>query len=123
MAGISGPPIRFQPKAAETFALAVHELATNAIKYGALSKPTGRVEVSWRVDDASNPIQLIFDWVERGGPPVAPQARKGFGSELLERTLAFEFKGRTTLSFNPAGLQCRIAVPLNRQVVHTPALP
>jgi len=120
---ISGPPIRFQPKAAETFALAVHELATNAIKYGALSKPTGRVEVSWRVDDSSNPIQLIFDWVERGGPPVAPQARKGFGSELLERTLAFEFKGRTTLSFNPAGLQCRIAVPLNRQVVHTPALP
>ena len=113
------------PVAGEESALrrVFENLIANAIKYGALSKPTGRVDVSWRVDDSSNPIQLIFDWVERGGPPVAPQARKGFGSELLERTLAFEFKGRTTLSFNPAGLQCRIAVPLNRQVVHTPALP
>src|SRR5262249_49471717 len=107
---ISGPPVRFQPKAAETFALAIHELATNAIKYGALSQPAGRVDVSWRVDDAADPTQLVFEWREKGGPPVAPPRRKGFGNELLERTLAFELKGRTTLAYNSSGLQCTIAI-------------
>jgi two-component system, chemotaxis family, CheB/CheR fusion protein len=119
---VSGPPIRFHPKAAETFALAIHELATNAIKYGALSQPGGRLDVSWRVDDASDPTQLIFDWRERGGPPVTAPQRRGFGSELLERTLAFDLKGKTTLSFNGSGLHCTIIIPLNRRVVHTPAL-
>jgi len=119
---VSGPPVRFQPKAAETFALAIHELATNAIKYGALSQPKGKVDVSWRVDNAANPPQLVLDWRERGGPRVGPPQRKGFGTELLEKTLAFEFKGKTTLNYDPSGLQCTIAIPLNRQVVHTPAV-
>ena len=119
---ISGPPVRFQPKAAETFALAIHELATNAIKYGALSQPAGHVDVSWRVDDAADPTRIIFDWREKAGPRVKPPQRKGFGSELLERTLAFELKGKTTLTFNASGLQCTIAIPLNRRVVHTPAV-
>jgi two-component system CheB/CheR fusion protein len=119
---VSGPSVRLQPKAAETFALAVHELATNALKYGALNQPTGRIDVSWRLDDAADPTQLIFDWRERGGPPVTAPRRKGFGSEMLERTLAFEFKAKTTLIFNAQGLHCTIAVPLNRRVVHTPAL-
>jgi two-component sensor histidine kinase len=119
---VSGPPVRFQPKAAETFALAIHELATNAIKYGALSLPKGNVDVSWRVDEAANPPQLVLDWRERGGPRVGPPQRKGFGAELLEKTLAFELKGKTMLNFDPSGLQCTIAIPLNRQVVHTPAV-
>jgi two-component system CheB/CheR fusion protein len=119
---ISGPAVRFRPKAAETFALAIHELATNAIKYGALSQSTGRVDVSWRVDDAADPTQLIFDWREKGGPSVTSPRRKGFGSELLERTLAFELKGKTTLTYNGSGLHCTIAIPLNRRVVHTPAV-
>jgi two-component system, chemotaxis family, CheB/CheR fusion protein len=119
---VSGPPVRFQPKAAEIFALAIHELATNAIKYGALSRPKGRVDVTWRVYDASDPAELIFDWRERGGPRVEPPRRKGFGTELLERTLSFELKGKTTLAYNPTGLQCTIAIPLNRRVVHTPAI-
>jgi two-component system CheB/CheR fusion protein len=119
---VSGPTVRFQPKAAETFALAIHELATNAIKYGALSQPSGRIDVSWRVDDAADPAQLIFDWREREGPAVKPPRRKGFGSELLERTLAFELKGKTTLTYNAAGIHCTIVVPLNRRVVHTPAV-
>jgi len=118
---VSGPSIRFQPKAAETFALAIHELATNAIKYGALSQPDGRLEVSWRVDDGADAAQLVFDWRERGGPPVSPPLRRGFGSELLERTLAFDLKGKTTLSFNGSGLHCTIVIPLNRRVVLTPA--
>ena len=118
---VSGPPVRLQPKAAETLALAIHELATNALKSGALGRPSGRIEVSWRIDEAEAP-QLIFEWREKGGPKIEPPARKGFGTELLERTLAFELKGKTELAFDPSGLVCTITIPLNRRVVHTPAL-
>jgi two-component system, chemotaxis family, CheB/CheR fusion protein len=117
---VSGRAVRLQPKAAETFALAIHELATNAIKYGALSQPSGRIEVSWRVDEAVDPPRLIFDWREQGGPPVMPPPRKGFGAELLERTLAFEFNGQTTMIFNAGGLHCIIAIPLSQRTIHTP---
>lgn len=119
---VSGPPVRLQPKAAETFALAIHELATNAVKYGALSLPSGRIEITWRIENAADQAQLVFDWLEKGGPAVAPPQRKGFGTELLERTLAFEMKGQTALSFNASGLHCRINIPLNRRTVHTPAV-
>ena len=119
---VSGPAIRFQPKAAETFALAIHELATNALKYGALSQPTGRLQIAWRIDEAADPPQLLFEWRERGGPAVAQPARKGFGTELLERTLAFDLKGQTTISFNPSGLECRIAIPLTKRNFHTPLM-
>ncbi|WP_448044060.1 CheR family methyltransferase [Bradyrhizobium liaoningense] len=119
---VSGPKVRFQPKAAETFALAIHELATNALKYGALSQPTGRIEVAWRVDESTDPAELMFEWRERGGPPVAPRPRKGFGTELLERTLAFELKGQTMMTFNPAGLQCTIIIPLSKRAFHTPVV-
>ncbi|WFU20853.1 CheR family methyltransferase [Bradyrhizobium sp. CB1717] len=118
----SGPAVRFKPKAAETFALAIHELATNALKYGALSQPGGRLEISWRIDGAVELPQLLFEWRERGGPAVTPPPRKGFGTELLERTLAFELKGQTTMSFNASGLMCLIAIPLTRRTFHTPSL-
>ncbi|MBI5260799.1 MAG: PAS domain-containing protein [Bradyrhizobium sp.] len=119
---ISGPNVRLQPKPAETFALAVHELATNALKYGALREPSGRIEISWRIDETGIPPQLIFDWRERGGPTVTAPRRKGFGTELLERTLAFEFKGRTNLTFNPLGVHYTTTIPLSRRIVHTPAM-
>jgi two-component system, chemotaxis family, CheB/CheR fusion protein len=117
---VAGPAIRLQPKAAETLALALHELATNALKYGALSQPTGHIDVTWHVDKGGNPDELIFEWRERGGPRVAPPQRKGFGTEMLERTLAFEFKARTSLRFDAEGAHCSIIVPLTRQLVHTP---
>lgn len=117
---ISGPALRLQPKAAEIFALAIHELATNALKYGSLSILSGQVDVSWRIDPDTIPEQLIFEWNGSKGPSVAPLQRKGFGSELLERTMAFELKGKTTLTFDPAGLRCMIVVPLSRRVLHTP---
>ena len=119
---VAGPTVRFQAKPAETFALAIHELATNAVKYGALSKPEGRIDISWRVHDGPDPPELVFDWREKGGPAVAPPERTGFGSELLEKTVAFELKGKTTLTYRPSGLHCTIAIPLNPRVVHTPAL-
>ncbi|MBR1127971.1 CheR family methyltransferase [Bradyrhizobium iriomotense] len=118
----SGPSVRFQPKAAETFALAIHELATNALKYGALSQPRGRLEISWRIDGAVELPQLLFEWRERGGPSVTPPPRKGFGTELLERTLAFELKGQTTMSFHASGLTCLIAIPVTRRTFHTPSV-
>lgn len=118
---LSGPTIRLQPKAAETFALAIHELATNAVKFGALSRRSGRIDANWRIEETGQ-IQLIFEWRERGGPPVVRPHHKGFGTELLERTLAFELNARTTLGYDEAGLYCRIVVPLNRRIVHTPAL-
>ncbi|MEY9128431.1 CheR family methyltransferase [Bradyrhizobium yuanmingense] len=119
---VSGPKIRFQPKAAETFALSIHELATNALKYGALSQPSGRIEVTWRVDESTEPAELVFEWRERGGPAVTTRPRKGFGTELLERTLAFELKGQTTMAFNSAGLQCTITIPLTKRAFHTPVV-
>src|SRR5579871_1754902 len=119
---VSGPAVRFQPKAAETLALAIHELATNAIKYGALSQPGGRVDVTRHVDDSADPSQLMFEWRERGGPHVSPPQRKGFGTELLERTMAFELKGKTTMTFNAAGFHCTIIIPLSRRIVHTPVV-
>jgi len=115
---ITGPAIRLQPKAAETLALALHELATNALKYGALSQPSGCIDVTWQVQKGNSPDELVFDWRERGGPRVAPPLRKGFGTEMLERTLAFEFKAKTTLRFDATGVHCTISIPLTRQIVH-----
>jgi two-component system, chemotaxis family, CheB/CheR fusion protein len=119
---VSGPAVRLQPKPAETFALAIHELATNALKYGSLSQPSGRLEISWRIDETVDPPQLVFEWRERAGPAVKAPPRKGFGSELLERTLAFEFKGETTMSYNPSGLQCTVTLPLTKRTFHTPSV-
>jgi len=118
---ISGPTIRLQPKPAETFALAIHELATNAVKYGALSQPSGHVEIAWRVESAS-PGELVFDWRERNGPEVNGPGRLGFGTEILERTLAFEFQARTQLSFKPSGMQCTIRIPMTRRIFQVPQM-
>ena len=104
---VSGPSIRLQPKPAETLVLALHELATNAVKYGALAKPEGRIAVTWQIDRTGGTPQLVFEWVEKNGPKIDKPARRGFGSELLEQTLAFELKAHTTLSFDPGGFIAR----------------
>jgi two-component sensor histidine kinase len=118
---ISGPAVRLQPKPAETFALAIHELATNAVKYGALSQPAGRIEIAWRIEQAS-PADLVFEWREIDGPEVNIPERQGFGTEMLERTLAFEFQARTSLAYNPSGIQCTIRIPLTRRIFQVPAM-
>ena len=88
--------------------LAIHELATNAAKYGALSTPDGHVGVVWRLSNAET---LEISWVEQGGPSVAPPQRRGFGSTLIERALAVETGGAVDLSFPKTGVQCLITVP------------
>jgi two-component system CheB/CheR fusion protein len=115
---VSGPSIRFMPKAAETFGLAIHELATNAVKYGALSLPKGGISVTWAIEKGDGTQTLNFEWLERNGPRLdGPPQRRGFGMELLERTLAYEMKARTSLSFRQDGFQCRIELPLTPRVV------
>ena len=108
---IEGPAVSLAPKAAETLGLALHELATNAVKHGALSNALGSIDVAWRIAGDEAP-QLELDWIEHGGPTVLPPRRKGFGSEILERTLAYELKGNTQMEFRPSGFVCHISVPL-----------
>jgi two-component sensor histidine kinase len=91
--------------------MAVHELATNASKYGSLSVSTGRVAIRWEVEGAERK-QLSFSWQEAGGPPVLPPARKGFGTRLIERSLAEELTGEVRLAYEAAGLVCLVKAPL-----------
>ena len=85
---IEGPDLLITAKVAQNFALALHELATNAVKYGALSNATGRVHISWSTSEPNGTPVLAFRWQERGGPPVSPPAHKGFGSVVLEQVMA-----------------------------------
>jgi two-component system CheB/CheR fusion protein len=111
---LAGPPAALNPRCALTLGLAIHELATNAAKYGALSTPHGSVDVTWRVDCQAG--QLALHWIERGGPPVHPPERRGFGRLLLERVLVSDLGGRVEMDFAPAGLNCAIALPLDEHV-------
>jgi len=106
-----GPDIRLQPKAVLALSMALHELATNAVKYGALSQPGGHVDVSWSVD--GTPPIFVFVWKERGGPPVSRPARRGFGSRLVEYGLAQDLGGTAELAFEPDGVRCTFTAPLD----------
>lgn len=114
---IEGPEVRLRPKPALALSLALHELATNAAKHGALSVAGGRVRLAWRIEGD----RLLLDWRERGGPPVHAPARRGFGSLVLGRSLAYEVGGRTRLDFPPEGVACHIEMPL-RQVTEAGAV-
>jgi PAS domain S-box-containing protein len=107
---IEGPSITLSPKSALMLGLAVHELATNAAKHGALSTKAGTVSVNWRL--AGPDRRLQFDWVESGGPLVAAPGRSGFGRLLLERALVSDLKCDVELDFAPQGLHCAISLPL-----------
>jgi two-component sensor histidine kinase len=105
---LEGQDIWLKPRTAVGLAMAIQELATNAAKHGALSAAGGRVAVNWHGGE-SDPIEIR--WLESGGPQAAPPRRRGFGTRLLERGLAYEFKAEVKLDFAPAGLQCRIRLP------------
>ena len=109
---ISGEPIRLPPKSALTFAMVFHELATNAAKYGALSRPDGRLCVEWIAEANGAGPQLQVSWRESGGPAVAAPTRRGFGSLLVERGVEAELGGQSSLDFAPTGVTCEIRVPL-----------
>ena len=108
---VSGPDLMLQPKAALALSLALHELATNAVKYGALSSEGGHVRIDWRVTD--EPRRFHLQWSEVGGPRVEPPQRRGFGSRLVERGLAQDLAGDVRLDFAADGVQCSIDAPLH----------
>ena len=93
--------------------MALQELTTNAIKYGALSNGVGHVNVSWTVRGKDPPV-LSLRWQERGGPPVEPPSHQGFGSRLLKRNLAEELGGEVDVQYARAGVVCAIDFPLSR---------
>lgn len=111
---IDGPDLRLSPKSALALTLALHELATNAAKYGALSVPTGRVIIKWSIKHGDSP-GLTFCWQERNGPKVSPPSKRGFGSQLIERVLAFELKGEVRITYDPTGIICEIDAPLSAE--------
>ena len=106
---IEGPALMLEPMTAQAIAVALHELATNAAKFGALSDGEGRVEVAWsRATDG--PLNLR--WTERGGPPVKTPTRRGFGTNIVGRIIRDQSKGEMHLDWNPAGLECGIVLPI-----------
>jgi two-component sensor histidine kinase len=107
-----GPEVVLPPQTAVFLAIAIHELSTNAIKYGALSNDDGIVSVGWEVTPGEDRPRLHLEWREAGGPVVAPPAQKGFGLRLIERGLASELQGAVGLDFAPSGLRCVIDAPL-----------
>jgi PAS domain S-box-containing protein len=112
---VGGDAVFLRPSAALTFSLVLHELTTNAAKHGALQKPGGFVAVDWRVR-SNGGRKLHLHWAETGGPPVRPPVRRGFGLELIERSVAHELDGQAVLDYRVEGLSCEITVPFTGSV-------
>ena len=109
---LSGPAVELAPNDALSLGLAIHELATNAAKYGALSVSGGRVAVSWQL--ITQDLARV-EWAERGGPPVSQAKRKrGFGTELIEKIVAHELRNPVDLRFEPDGVRCTLILPVRR---------
>jgi PAS domain S-box-containing protein len=112
---VDGPPVRLSPQQAVSLSLALHELATNALKYGALSVDGGQVAVSWNVAlDGQGRRYMNLLWAERGGPPVREPDHTGFGTRLIARTFGQHDGGRAHLDYRPEGLRCVIELPLSQ---------
>lgn len=108
---ISGPDVELAPNDALSLGLAIHELATNAAKYGALSKAGGQVSVQWKL---ATPERVRVEWEERGGPPVPQSRGRGFGTDLIERIVAHELKQPVKLDFDPEGVRCMLTIPVRQ---------
>jgi two-component sensor histidine kinase len=106
---MAGPEIKLAPNDAMSLGLAIHELATNAAKYGALSTTTGQVHVTWTLE---GPDKAEIRWREEGGPTVSEPTKRGFGRDLIEKIVAHELRSQVDLQFFPEGVQCRLTVPV-----------
>ena len=118
-AQVQGPGLRLMPNAALVLSMALHELATNAAKYGALSVPDGHIKVIWRLDrpvDAPSGATLDLLWRERGGPAVASSPKRGFGSRLIEASVTYQLGGDVRLAFEAEGVECRFRIPLSSKL-------
>jgi PAS domain S-box-containing protein len=116
---LRGEDVLLRPRAVLTLAMAIHELTTNAAKYGALSVPGGRIEIRWQPAPGDRDGRaLMIDWIEQGGPRVTEPLNRGFGSKLIEGGIAAELGGSARLAFEPSGLRCEIVIPLDAATAH-----
>jgi PAS domain S-box-containing protein len=111
---IDGPAVALKPEATQNLGLALHELAVNAAKFGALSVPAGRLSVTWDRGDGADGQTLVLDWREQSGPKVRPRRKQGFGSLVIERNLVRALDAEVDLHFDPEGLRCRIVIPASQ---------
>ena len=111
---VAGPSLSLPPKKALSLALAIHEMATNATKYGALSNDVGTIDILWRDDMIDGGSTFTFRWEEKGGPPVTERVpnRRGFGSRLIHHVFPHDFDGTVVTSYEPAGFVCELRAPL-----------
>ena len=107
-----GPDIRLSPSVTLALSMALHELATNAAKYGALSAAGGTVMIRWNLTGHDETRRFNFSWVERGGPPVAPPTRSGFGSRMIERVMAQHMRGTAKIDYRLEGVMFTIDAPM-----------
>ena len=113
-ADVRGPAILVPAKTAQTLSLAIHELATNAAKYGGLSVPSGRVEVSWELlRNGGDDEQFVFKWSERLGPPVKPPARMGFGSVIITSVVGSELSCTPRMEYAEGGFRYSLECPFS----------
>lgn len=108
---LNGPTVSLQPKQALALTMALHELATNAAKYGALSVPTGKVAVEWAIEREADGERLRLSWTESGGPVVSVPTRRGFGTRLIEGGIPYELDGEAHIAFRPEGVRCVLLLP------------
>jgi two-component sensor histidine kinase len=106
-----GPSVTLKAEATQAVATVLHELTTNAAKYGALSNRSGRVSVRWRWLQNGSHDRLVIEWQETGGPPVLAPSRSGYGTSIIRELIPFEFGGAVELSFAPEGTRCRLEIP------------
>src|SRR4029077_10805320 len=109
---VSGPLLVVKSRQALALSLAIHELATNALKYGALTVASGHVSITWTSEDKEGEPKFVFVWQELGGPPVGEPARVGFGSRVMSRVLQDNSRGTVEVSYGSTGLVCRLTAPL-----------
>jgi PAS domain S-box-containing protein len=112
---VHGYNVRLPPQMALAIAMALQELCTNAVKYGALSNETGRVGITWTLWNSPDGSRLEMCWEELGGPPVSPPQRRGFGTRLIERSLAQELHGEVRIEFAPTGVVCSLSAPVRNE--------
>ena len=115
---ITGDNIRVSPKVALALGITIHELATNALKYGAFSNERGSIQIGWMIESHTEGDRLIMHWEERDGPPVTPPSRKGFGSRVIERGLVHELDALVKLEYRPLGVVCTIDMPAPQGAAH-----